>query len=629
MFLFLTNDILKKNWQKLLWIFLILAYFSIGFFSILNTGIAGDESAHLAAAHSYVDGEGINVEHPALLKNLNASLIKVFFDDYKSDDSGQWSRGVDFLIFSKSGRNLILNSSRIIYLCFNSLIFVWIFLYTYYFKLLNHKFSLIFLSLLVFSPSFFSHNFLLVFDVAAAQTVFIFLLSWIYFCQNFLKFTIKQNLFQASFSAFLLAIAINTKFSSLVLLLPVILGFIWLFCQCFFKNKTPNSFDLEDSNFEFNFSLNQNFLKNFLKLFLSFSSFFYINLIVIWANNILAYHNIYKNNFRLSVWIINIFSPLSFYLKGLNLTLGRSDDPHKNFFDGKYVVVDYKDFIFRVFWFKENPILDIFLLVLLVIFLVFTVKIISKKSWNFTPFNFSSNYQIINFWFASILFIAFPVFYFWQAADSKFTIGYRHFYPVLIFIYAFVAYFLSKILDFKLFWKPLFSQLLIYTLLGFYSLFGFFGVSQNLSYVNFFWTKPKYFLANDSTINWDQELQPAFRFFVEKGFFESNNKDPVLGEDWNLGLACNSGPNTNIYLAEMLGQNRKISPSNYWNLFIDPLNTKFETISQEYFIIDSHTLQLMYDSSDQNPIAKQNLDFLKNRQPIYEKNQVVWIYKIK
>ena len=100
MFLLSKLSILKKNWQILIWVILVISYFSIGIFSILNSGLAGDESAHLAAAHSYVDGEGINVEHPTLLKNLNAILIKVFFDDYKSDDSGQWSRGVDFLIFS-------------------------------------------------------------------------------------------------------------------------------------------------------------------------------------------------------------------------------------------------------------------------------------------------------------------------------------------------------------------------------------------------------------------------------------------------------------------------------------------------------------------------------------------------
>jgi hypothetical protein len=608
MFLTKFQFILDKKRELLVWFFLLASYFTVGVFSILNTGFVVDEAPHLAAAHSYISGKGVNVEHPTLLKNLNAIIIKLFFNDFFSQDYGQWSRGVNFLTYSQSSIKLIIVSSRLVYLLFNSLIFAWIFLYTYYFKFLNAKFSLIFLTLLTFSPSFFSQSFLLAFDVATSQNVFIFTISWIYFLQNFSSFSVQKLLLNSFSPAIFLALAINSKFSSLILIFPIFLGFLGLVAQTFFNLFQKDKIAKFQSNF----------LQNLFKIFLVFSNLFYINLSFIWIINSFAYHSFFKKGSQVATFFAWIFSPLEYYLKGLNLTLTRSNDIHQNFVDGRFVAIKYSEFIFRVFWFKENPIL---ILIFIYAFLAFSLLISLFK--NFSSF-FISPQIPKKFIFRATIFISFPVAYFLQSRNSYFTIGYRHFYPILIFIYAFLAFSLYQIYRLRNFF---FAKSLTFILLLFYVIFGVLGMNSGISYVNFFWTKPKFFLTNDSTINWDQDLESAINFLVEKDLFSSSEIDPKLGKNWNLALACNNSPNKDIYLAKIVGKNQKIV--NFSEIYIDPLNTDFRLLKQDYLLIDSNFLQIIFSQKDNNNLAKRNLEFLEQNQPIYQKNQIVWIYKIR
>jgi len=573
-------------------IILGLFYFLIGFYNLNNIGLAGDETAHLGAAHSYISGHGVNVEHPTLLKNLNAVIIAIFFSEYDTKDNDQWRLGVNFLLNSQAESQQILYYSRLVYLLFNGLFILSLWLYTYKIKFLNPKFSWLLGIFYVFSPSFFSHNFLITFDVAGSWSSFMVMVSLVYFVSQFLTSKLENIPKLSILPTIFLALALNLKFSNV--LWAVIIGAIFTgFWLWFYKHK------------------------QFVEMAKLKSSIFILtgfNLIFIWFNNFIAYRDRLEGYFFLS-WF-RIFQPWYIYLKGFIMTIGRSDHVQPNFIDDKFVVINYSGFINRVFWFKENPIL----------LFSFGVSIVALMFWVFknrshlTSINFKRPFLILKKYWLILLIIAFPMMYLASSFNSKLTIGYRHFYPLLIYLYALVALIISRI-NFKN------SGYFFVGIIISYSILGLMAISSGLTYTNLFWTRPKWQLIRDSTIYWGESEIKGFRYLKNNNLFKSTDKNLQSGLGWNVALANGAGPNTNIALQELIGKGKFLD--DFWAPFVDIHKIKFTDLQQEYLIADIDTLQQLSNRSSSNDISKFNLEYLLNNSPIFGDNQVFFIYQIK
>lgn len=600
-----------KTSGKVFLTLLSLAYLSIGIYSILNVGLAGDETAHLGAAHSYVYGQGVNVEHPTLLKNLNAGVLAVFFNDYQTENREQWSRGVDYQLNTKAGSSAVLQASRLVYLFFNLGFVFCLWLFAWKYKFLSKDLAWIMGILYVFSPSLSSQNFLLTFDVASGWTSLMVFLAMGNLSRGFIKDSWKDFLGKISWLAFGLFLALNVKFSNFIWV-AILLG-LTFFSGIFFMYKQND--------------------KALIRLLSGFGLVSLFNLFGVWFLNLIAFRA--EFNWSLREFWNPFLQPFYAYLKGLVMTVGRSEHNQPNFIEDHFEVITYHQFIERVFWFKENPMLVI----------LFFVAILAGIFWVIKNFDFSlflkailnlasgsvkefTNKQNMNSFLkenslkllVGFLAISFPLLYLISSWNSQLTIGYRHFYPVLIYIYAGLGFFLSLNLKAKT------GKYLVSGLLIFYIVFGVLAINQGISYTNIFWQKPKWKLTTDSTLNWDQEQSATFRYLKQENLFKSNDEDLLTGKNWNTALAISGGPNANIGMQELIGKGKRLK--DFWSPFVDLREIKIEDLNHEYLVVDSNIIQLLSDKKDKNPTAKHNLDYLQSKSPIFDRNQIIFIYKI-
>ena len=193
---------LEKFSSQILFVSLIIIYYLIGFYLIQQTSITSDESAYIGAAYSYIQGLGLNQEHPLFLKLIDSVVFNLFFPDNEASIPtinfilGQenietrlaaFNVGYELLMKDSIAFNRIIFGLRFIHLFFNSLIFIWFYLYTFIFREINSIISIIFLILYTFSPSFYSHNFLITFDVSVSLYAMLFALSFSFFMKSFVR----------------------------------------------------------------------------------------------------------------------------------------------------------------------------------------------------------------------------------------------------------------------------------------------------------------------------------------------------------------------------------------------------------------------------------------------------------
>ncbi|NES87077.1 MAG: hypothetical protein F6K10_40370, partial [Moorea sp. SIO2B7] len=330
-----------------IFLLLFLIYFILGIYLIQTTSIASDEPAYIGAAYSYTQGLGLNPEHPPLLKMINAALIKLFYPEHNIslpdpstlvEDSAirlaGFNVGYTYLISNPEGFDKIIFISRIGYLAFNSILLLWLYVYTYVLKLITPVISITLAILCVFSPSFYSHNFLISFDVSVAICALLTILSLTILIINLFKFSSKQLLCHFLITTILLFFSLNAKFSNLILL-PIVIGAYFL--TIIYLIKTRKS-----------------------KVALKFTVFSVISLV----SQPLLIAFIYRIAFR-KLPNQSIVDNLNRYLQGVNMTLGTKDGVQQPFLYGKFVPITYMEYIQKIFWFKENPCLFLIILVII------------------------------------------------------------------------------------------------------------------------------------------------------------------------------------------------------------------------------------------------------------------------
>jgi hypothetical protein len=287
------------------------------------------------------------------------------------------------------------------------------------------------------------------------------------------------------------------------------------------------------------------------------------------------------------------------------------------FWDGNFIPINYGEYISRIFWYKENPALFLLAIFLIVILLKTFFTNIKKENALTKISKVMRSQQIILIVALGFLLSIYPLLYLFLARSSRFVIGYRHFYPVLIFIYTLLAI-ATVVIKTKL------QKLFLSFCLTLYIVFGIAGVSQSLSYVNFFWAKDKWQFTNDSTLNWGQEHLRVAEYLITEKRLPPKNDNILIGRTFSVFGGVNE------YLETLSKKyNYPLEMDTYYNTpLFDPFKSPISESKYKYLLIDSEVMQQLVRESKENKIALENLNFLQNNKPIFNSNQILFIYQL-
>ncbi len=582
---------------------LLIALVGIGYYNITHNSLTSDEPAYLGAAYAYTQGVGLNPEHPLILKLFNSLLFWLKFPQLHVDlpnphqlDSrairlAAFDAGYQLLMYFPDTFDSLVQSSRWLYFGVNSLLFLWLGIYSFGFKLLHPQIALIFATLWIFSPSFASHQSLIAFDVALAVTALMTILTTAIALYSVIQGQGKYLAWQFLILTISLSLAINIKFSNL-LLLPLVLISLGITSVYLIQQKSPLT-----------------------RKFIGFS-----------LGSLLLQPLIILGMYRLA-FAAEIDQSLGAifqrYLTGLEMTMITAKGEQVPFLWGAFQPVNYGQYISKIFGYKENPVL--FLLIGIMIWALF--RYAKKQKTHDQGLSFLSFKGLIRaklmskpfLWLmaVSLLIAAYPLLYFGLAKSSRFVIGYRYFYPVLLF-----GYFLLTILLVIL--KAYYPQKLLILGLLLYSLAGAIAVPQTLSYVNPFWLGEKWLLANDSTLNWGQENRTIVQYLLQNQLLPKYNQNSFIHRTFNVAV------NVNQYL-ELLPKQENYeldSQSYYQQAAFEPLQNSITQLPHRYLLIDSSVKQTLYAQRQQSVIAAQNWQYLVTHTPVYSHNDIIFLYQL-
>jgi hypothetical protein len=298
------------------------------------------------------------------------------------------------------------------------------------------------------------------------------------------------------------------------------------------------------------------------------------------------------------------------YWDGIRMTIITARGIIEPFLFGQFVSITYLQYVERVFWFKENPIL--FLLALATI--IHLVATLARKRRYLVELVYGlakkQKYLIIS---CSVLLLVYPLLYTYVAKHSRFVIGYRYFYPVILFLYFYLAVLATRL-----------KRAILGVCLVLYGIFGLMGISQSLSYVNLFWTQEKWLLANDSTLNWGQETQHAVQYLLNHRLLSPQNLKGLTYRTFGVIV------NVPEYLS-LLSQQQNYpfdSQSYFDSLRFDPRHSDISQLAEKYLLIDSTVMQRVFIDAFIHPLSAKNWQFLSTHKPIYTRNGIIFIYQL-
>ncbi|MGK7941879.1 MAG: hypothetical protein AB4062_17350 [Crocosphaera sp.] len=575
---------------QFLLISLIIIYYIIGLYLMQQTSVTSDESAYIGAAYAYTQGLGLNQEHPLFFKLINSLIINLFFPTYNLDVpsiniiSGEenlearlaaFNLGYSLLMENANQFKQLLFSLRLPYLIFNNFILIWLYLYTFIFNKIPSRISLVFALLYVFSPSFYSHNFLIAFDVSTSLYGVLSILSlMIIYDENINK---NSNDVEIHFFLFniIIFITINAKFSNLILILITTITYIFI-CYYLLKQKRRKT-------------LNRFFLLSIISIILQLLS---IILMYSWAFRSLPEQSLINN------FIV--------YIQGIQMNLSTAGGIREPYWKGQFASITSLQYLSKMFWFKENP--------GLLILGIYLFCLVLYKLKNFQKINFRINRKNLPL---ILLATAYPLIYFWLIKDSRFIIGYRYFYPIIIFIYLLIA-------SLTIFLKHKWQKYVLLAGLTIYIYLGIVGIPQSLSYVNPLWSQPKWQLTDDSTTNWGQETEQVVQYLLNNKLLPEDNNNVITYQLFGVNIGF-------VQYLDLLSQTQAY-PINIQSYYAPSrFNPETETIvnlPHKYLLIDSTVKQKIYAHKDKNAIAAKNWIFLTKNQPIYSRNDIIFIYKL-
>jgi hypothetical protein len=579
---------MTRFFQHFSLVILGICYLSIGLYNVHQVGFTNDELAHIGAVQSYTQGQGLNPEHPILIKTIAAIIVKSVFPVLTGQSTDQWNRGTEILFNGIYQPDTIISIVRTVFLVSNGIFLVWLWVYIFGFKKIDYRTGFIAAIIFVFSPSLMSHNYLITFDVSGAMWLLMGAVStYLLFKHVFDSTSISRSIvLQSILSIFLIFATFNTKFSNTVSVVP--------YCALCFLSGLGFIRTKQWYKFKWLLAYITGVLGSFLVgvYALYRYSFGSINITVdeLQIPFIKSLVGIIPNEFI-------------HYIHGVNYILHRSSDGHQNFFGDSFTDALYPQFIWRIFWFKENPIMAFLTLSAIVsgIYLLYKQRNVFRNIRRLISLE----------WFVWSV----PFLYIIVSFSSHLTIGFRHFYAVLVFIYLAIAVYTAR--------ASIFTKYLRYAVIGTYIIAGILSIPQNLSYVNNFWLQPKYALANDSTTYWSQEQKSVVKFLLEQGVKKYENGNQAVFAVWTSQF------HTPLTVGEDFGIATNTVPEKWseYNQNFDPLTERIKNLPYKYTVIDIHFLQKVVGAHKNSEIASENWKYLQNTTPVYSRNDVIWVYQ--
>ncbi|HAC65624.1 MAG TPA: hypothetical protein DCF68_19355 [Cyanothece sp. UBA12306] len=585
--------------DRFFYISLILVYFVLGIYLINQTSITSDESAYIGAAYAYTKGLGLNQEHPLFLKLINSLVINLYFPDYKltvpdiNIVSGEeniearlaaFNLGYSLLMERPENFNLLLFSLRFCYLFINSIFLFWLYFFAFIFKVIPPRISICFAILVIFSPSFYSHNFLIAFDVPVSIYALLTIWTITIFVRQINQINNYKLCLYFIVLNFLFFVAINSKFSNLILV-PIVLGFSLFNLIYILKNNQK-------------------------KLGVKFAFLVGISLFIQTLLISLMYGYAFRNVSNQS-----ILDNLKRYFQGIQMNLSTVGGIREPFWQEKFTPMNSLEYFIRIFYFKENLALFVIILLLLLILIYqISTNYLSCKKWLIKMIDKRNRWQLLLYCFI----ISYPLIYFVLTYKSRFIIGYRYFYPLIIFIYFYLAlstFYINKN------WQ----KYLLMASFSLYIYFGLLGIPQSLSYVNPLWTQEKWKLTDDSTMNWGQETQHVVQYLLNNNLLPEKNADVIAYKTFGVNISF-------VQYLLLLSQqkNYPIDIESYYNNgYFNPDTTEIAQLPAKYLLIDSTVKQQIISQITDNYIAQNNWKFLSEKKPIYSRNDIIFLYKIR
>lgn len=497
-----------------------IAVLGISLFGLVSLWLAAtdsltfDERAHIPAAYSYVRYGDIrlNPEHPPILKDL-AGIPLLFLQpqfplaspEWQNGPNEQWEVGSMFLNCSRP--ELACNDTKLLTfwarvpLILISLLLA-LFLFWWARSLAGPLAGLTALILFITDPNILAHNHLVTTDVGIAA----FLVFSFYFFLRFLKFPSWKNTLLAGL---FFALVQLVKFSA-VLLFP-----LFLLTLVLYVFLIPLPTDGSKNRFKI--------LGNYIGKSLVFILFYVIFVYVVYYFHTLTTptdhlvsiaHRMFSERGLgpLATSVIEYMSafpsltPYTAYLLGIFMVFGRVAGGNTNYFLGNVGSDAQIEYFPVVFLAKET----LPFLILLGITLFYSIVRLMRNS--LSPDPLQSNSLRVRFirHIDAFLIFSFLILYSALSIFGNLNIGFRHLFPILPFLYLWIAKSLFTIIrDPRL--KPLtknFVGALAAILLGIQILIPVFSYPHYLSYYNEAagGTAKGYTITTDSNYDWGQDL---------------------------------------------------------------------------------------------------------------------------
>jgi hypothetical protein len=584
----------------------LLGFLLMGTYHIFTYNFTSDEVAHLSAAHSYQFGMGLNHEHPPLLKGLNSLYLQAAIPKMPCSEANQWLCSTELISRQPENFAKIVRGSRFIYLFFNSIPLLWLWFYGYK-HFLPRGCVLAGVVIYGFSPSIVSHASLITFDVAGSWSAALFIVSFTLLIADQIQHQTAKIKWSFLSTMLLFLVALGTKFSNVLLIIPFVFGLTFVLSRAVYKRQ------FDQLKYWSIYILGQCAVIAIGLWAMFAGSFRYVTVRNLLYDDIFSARIYFENDniaFNLPGWLeMEPFKSYAHYIDGFWLSARRSKDVQTVFVDGTFVKINYQELVSRVFWFKELPVLLIMALVCFTSLYFFRRKIASylQKDWRIA--------SLVTLFF-------FPAVYWYISKGSYLTIGYRHFYPVLIFIYGALAFGMGELLIHK---RRLVS-VGAYGLLCAYALSGVVASSQGLTYVSELWPKEKYELASDATIYWGESEQEALQYLDSIDKLPSKNDNFVLLGTWEQ----NARPKTTLIpiRPDFSAESTRSYDQRLDIVWTDITVQKYR--NYKYLTVDATKLQdLVYRAEvGKQEIPQRNLDFIRRQKMIKNINDVYWIYQL-
>lgn len=559
-------NFLKKNQYYLVTI-ILLAVFIVSVLLSLQESTTSDERAHIPAAYSYVKylDMHINPEHPPLLKDL-AGLPLLFMDLRFPIENTLWTEGLkeplgDRFIYNEQwdlGTMFIFSNdadavmfwSRFPIILIALLLGFFIFQWTK--ELAGTVAGLFALVLYAFDPNVLGHNHYVTTDLGIAAFIFI----SFYFFIKFLKKPAWKNVLLAGI---FLGLAQLTKFSA-VLLFPYF-GLILVVYAL--AKKNPAFIKLSVLKFKWNDFWN--FIGKYILVVIICFGIIWIsynfNTFNMPENRIAEVSEAYIGNGEAGAITKNIINkissiplmgPIADYLWGVAMVLVRVAGGNTYYFMGE-IYKEAKALYFPLVFSIKETLPFLFLLLTTSLFTLFQI---SKNLYEQKNGLIKKVWKIITNYLRTGLIqysmFGFVVLYSYLSITGNLTIGFRHLFPIMPFLYVLIA---KKVFDFS---KNIHSKLSRVTfnislsiIVIWIILIPIIHFPSYLSYFNELVGGPKngYHYVTDSNTDWGQDLKRLASFL---------NNHPEIGK---IRVDYFGGASPEYYLRDKFVQ---------WHSYWDP-----------------------------------------------------------